>query len=156
MTGRLGAPLTEPIVARGAAYGDFDGDGDQDVLITTNGSAPRLLRNDGAERSQKLRLRLVGTTSNRDAIGAFARVTYTAGASSWQMVKTGSSYCSQSELPLTFGLGTATAVTKIDVKWPNGRVESFPGEKANQLLTIQEGKGMIARAALPMARQPSK
>jgi enediyne biosynthesis protein E4 len=155
-TGRLGTALTEPIVARGAAYGDYDNDGDLDVLVTTNGAAPRLLRNEGGERNQKLRLRLVGTTSNRDAIGAFARVTSASGSSSWQMVKTGSSYCSQSELPLTFGLGTTTAVTKIDVKWPNGRVDSFPGEKANQVLTIQEGKGVIARAALPIAHQSSK
>jgi hypothetical protein len=72
------------------------------------------------------------------------------------MVKTGSSYCSQSELLLTFGLGSTTAVTKIEVKWPNGRVDSFPGDQANQQLTIQEGKGPIARGALPVPRQAPK
>ncbi len=156
VTGKLGRAVAEPMIARGAAYGDYDGDGDQDVLVTSNGGPARLLRNDGAERAQKLRLRLVGASSNRDEIGAFARVTHASGSSPWHMVKTGSSYCSQSELPLTFGLGSITTVTKIEVKWPNGRTESVPGVAANQTLTIQEGKGMIARAALPMARQSPK
>ena len=72
------------------------------------------------------------------------------------MVKTGSSYCSQSELPLTFGLGRVQSVTKIEIKWPNGRVEELPGAPANQSLTIEEGKGVTARATLPLARQVVK
>ncbi len=145
VTATSGAPLQQAVVARGAAYGDYDGDGDPDVLITTNNGPARLLRNDGGERSNRLRARFVGTKSNRDGIGTFARVTTASGPSPWQMVKTGSSYLSQSELPLTFGLGTADRVTKIEVKWPDGRTETLPGVEANVALTIEEGKGIVTR-----------
>jgi hypothetical protein len=147
-----GAALQQAVVARGAAYGDYDGDGDPDLLITTNNGPARLLRNDGGERSSRLRARFVGTKSNRDAIGTFARVTTASGASPWQMVKTGSSYLSQSELPLTFGLGTADRVTKIEVKWPDGRTETLPGVEANVALTIEEGKGIMTRTQFTAPR----
>ena len=149
VTSGAGKAMTEAVVARGAAYGDYDGDGDLDVLVTVNNGAPRLLQNDGGERGGKLRVTLAGTKSNRDAIGAFVRVTHAGGVSPWLMVKTGSSYCSQSEMPLTFGLGAVTAVTKIEVKWPDGRLETLPGAGANHALTIEEGKGITKRVAIP-------
>ena len=152
VSGKSGQALQQPQVGRGAAYGDYDGDGDLDLLITVNNGPARLLRNDGGERASKLRLQLQGTKGNRDAIGAYARVTHAAGVSPWLMVKTGSSYCSQSELPLTFGLGASKTVTKIDVKWPDGRTETLPGTDVNQVLTIEEGKGVVAKAALPLGR----
>jgi hypothetical protein len=151
-----GAAMTQPMVARGAAYGDIDGDGDLDVLITSNKGPVRLLRNDGAERQAKLRVQLVGAASNRDAIGAFARVTSSAGVSPWLMVKTGSSYLSQSELPLTFGLGQATTITKVEVKWPNGNTETLTGVTINQALRVEEGKGVTVRAPLPASRPGNK
>jgi enediyne biosynthesis protein E4 len=151
-----GKSLQVPMVARGAAYGDYDGDGDADILVVVNHGPARLLRNDGGERSHRLRIKLAGTTSNRDAIGAFVRVKHASGTSPWHMVKTGSSYCSQSELPLTFGLGTATAVAGIEVRWPDGRVETLPGTEGNQTITIQEGKGISARAKLPQTPQKPK
>ena len=85
----------------------------------------------------------LGTTSNRDGIGAKVRVVPDAGPARWAVVKTGSSYCSQSELPLTFGLGRATRITKMEVTWPNGKTEALPGVAANQSITVQEGKGII-------------
>ena len=147
-----GAPLQQAVVARGAAYGDYDGDGDPDLVVTANNGPARLLRNDGGERSGRLRLRFVGTNSNRDAIGTVARVTTAAGVSPWLMVKTGSSYLSQSELPLTFGLGTADRVTRIEVKWPDGRAETLPGIEANVALTIEEGKGIVSKTPFGAAR----
>jgi enediyne biosynthesis protein E4 len=151
-----GKSLQVPMVARGAAYGDYDGDGDQDILVVVNNGPARLLRNDGGERSRRLRLKLTGTTSNRDAVGTFVRVKHASGASPWHMVKTGSSYCSQSELPLTFGLGSAATVTGIEVKWPNGRVDNLPGTEADQALTIEEGKGITARSKLPSSPKGAK
>ena len=155
VTQSSGAPLQQAVVARGAAYGDYDGDGDPDLLITANNGPARLLRNDGGERRSRLRARFVGTKSNRDAIGTFARVTTASGTSPWQMVKTGSSYLSQSELPLTFGLDTADRVTKIEVKWPDGRAETLPGVEANLSLTIEEGKGIVTRTPLAAPRPPT-
>src|SRR5258708_6404893 len=126
-----GAALAEPIVGRGAAYADVDNDGDLDLLVATNHGRARLLRNDGGNRHHALRVKLLGTTSNRDGIGARVDIALGAGRTQWQLVKTGSSYCSQSELPLTFGLGDATRVNEIRVRLPSGRVETIAGADAD-------------------------
>jgi enediyne biosynthesis protein E4 len=154
VTAKLGRALQRAMVGRGAAYGDFDNDGDLDLLITTNNGPARLLRNDNGNQNDLLRIRLVGTRSNRDAVGA--RVTVLAssgGAKLSQMVKTGSSYCSQSELPLTFGLGRAEDKPyTIEISWPSGQVDKIPDVKANQALTIQEGKGITSAASIVFAK----
>jgi hypothetical protein len=148
VTKSAGPVLAQRFVGRGAAYGDYDRDGDLDVLLSTNNGPAHLLRNDGGNANHYVRLRLVGTRTNRDAIGASARVLLPGGtASSWAMVKTGSSYASQSEMPLTFGLGRAAKVEKIEVRWPDGRTETLPGVNADQELTVTEGKGITARSA---------
>ena len=149
--GDEGEALQKAMVARGAAYGDLDNDGDLDILMTSNGGAPRLMRNDGGNANNVLRVKTVGVDSNRDGIGA--RVDVTAGGRTRSLVvKTGSSYASQSELPLTFGLGDATAVDSVRVVWPGGHVDEIDGVPANQLLTIEEGRGQSG--ATPIARGP--
>jgi len=144
---RVGEAFAVPAVARGAAYGDYDNDGDLDLIITANNGPARLFRNDGAV-NHKLRVTLVGSPSNRDAIGARVRVIRLTGTPVSAMVKTGSGYLSQSELPLTFGLGAATRVGGIQVTWPNGRVEWLPGVAGDQSLTIAEGKGVVRAVPL--------
>lgn len=138
-----GDALQQPMVARGAAYADYDNDGDLDILMTSNGGAPRLLRNDGGNTNNLLRVKTVGTESNRDGIGARVEVTV-AGQSRWQMVKTGSSYASQSEVPLTFGLGDETSVERLRVSWPSGQVDEVTSLAANEFLVIEEGRGTVS------------
>jgi len=150
-TAKSGPALQQRVVARGAAYADFDNDGDLDLLITANNGPARLLRNDGGNRAKMLRVKAVGSTSNRDAIGTKLKITAADGSMLRGMVKTGSSYCSQSEMTLTFGLGSADAVKAIEITWPNGKVETLPGAAANQTITVQEGKGIIARAPVRQA-----
>jgi enediyne biosynthesis protein E4 len=147
VTASTGRALTKPIVGRGAAYLDYDNDGDLDLIIMDNRGNARLLRNENGNQSDMLRLKLVGAKSNRDAVGAKVTVTMPSGEHLFAMVKTGSSYLSQSELPLTFGLGKPTGLEKhvtITIVWPTGRKETLPGIKANQSLSIQEGKGVVS------------
>jgi hypothetical protein len=135
--------LSTPMVARGAAHVDMDNDGDQDLVITVNNGAARVLRND-SRAGRALRLSLVGTKSNRSAIGAQVRVT-AGGATRVAMVKTGSSYLSQSELPLTFGLGQASKVEQVEIRWPSGHVDRLGPQDAGQTLVVTEAKGVTAR-----------
>jgi enediyne biosynthesis protein E4 len=145
VTAQLGPAFNRPIVARGAAYADFDRDGDLDVLISTNNGPAYLFRNDGGNRNHWLNLRLVGTRSNRDGIGAVVRVE-SAGGKQWSMVRSGSSYCSQSDLALTFGLGKDTSAM-VEVEWPSGARQQFKDVQSNGFLTIDEGRGITARSA---------
>ena len=144
VTTKVGAAFGRSIVGRGAAYGDFDNDGDLDLLITTNNGPAYLLRNDGGNQNNFLRVKTVGTVSNRDGIGAKVSVKLASGAELRNMVRGGSSYCSQSELPLTFGLGKAEKVLRVEVTWPSGRKDVLSDVVANQIITIQEGKGQVA------------
>ena len=155
VTTRLGPALERAVVGRGVAYADFDNDGDLDLLITANNGGARLLRNDNGNQNDVLRVRTVGTRSNRDGIGAKVTVKTSQGAQLFAMVKTGSSYLSQSELPLTFGLGKPEAgkTVSLDILWPSGRKDSISNLKPNQFITVQEGKGMIShrRHSLPLS-----
>ena len=139
----MGASFSRPIVARGAAYGDFDHDGDLDLLITTNNGPAYLFRNDGGNRNNWLCVKTVGTKSNRDGIGAVVRVDSASGKQ-WNTVRSGSSYCSQSDLAVTFGLGKDTSVKSLDIEWPSGLKQSLSNIPANQCITVEEGKGIVS------------
>jgi hypothetical protein len=129
--------FTRPVVARGAAYGDFDRDGDLDILFSTNNGPAYLYRNDGGNRNHWLQLKLMGTKSNRSAIGAVARVA-SAGGTQSQTVHSGSSYCSASDLALTFGLGKDATVSSVEIEWPSGMKQKLTNVQANQRLEIKE------------------
>ncbi|MBI5085724.1 MAG: CRTAC1 family protein [Acidobacteria bacterium] len=136
---KLGGDLSKPIVARGAAYADFDRDGDLDVLISANNGPAVLYRNDAnPAKNNWLNLRLKGVKSNRDAIGAVVRVESASGRQ-WRTVHTGSSYCSQSDLALTFGLARDPQAN-IEIDWPSGARQRLNAVKANQHLVIEEYK----------------
>jgi hypothetical protein len=150
VSARMGAAFARPIVARGAAYADFDHDGDLDVLVSSNNGPAYLLRNDGGNRNSWLSIRLVGTKSNRDGIGAVVRVASASGKQ-WNMVRSGSSYCSQSELSLVFGMGRDTTAA-VEVEWPSGLRQRFESLRANQWITIQEERGIISRLSAPGTR----
>jgi enediyne biosynthesis protein E4 len=139
----VGGGFAQPRVGRGLAYGDFDGDGDVDLLMTTNNGSPALFRNDQVAGHRSLRFRLQGVKSNRDAIGAVVRI-YHGGASQTRMVKSGSSYLSQSELPVTFGVGTRDRVDRVVIAWPGGSTEELKNLASGKAYVVVEGKGMVA------------
>jgi hypothetical protein len=143
VTESLGPAFASPKVARGAAYADIDNDGSLDVLLTTNGGPAYLFHNEGGS-NHSLRVKLVGTKSNRDGIGAVVRVT-SGKDMQWQMVHSGSSYLSQSELVLTFGLATSNQTDALEVQWPSGQIDKLTSVAAGQIVTIQEGKGIVAQ-----------
>jgi hypothetical protein len=140
----MGPGINEHYSSRGAAFGDYDNDGDIDVLVLNMNDLPSLLRNDGGNKQNWIKIKLIGTKCNRTAIGTRVRITV---GKHTQMdeVHSGSSVMSQGDLRLHFGIGDASTVDMIEVKWPTtGKVESFSRVKANQILTIREGSGIIA------------
>jgi enediyne biosynthesis protein E4 len=143
ITARIGAPLTLPKAARGAAFGDIDNDGWIDVAIANVNDRPDLYRVTGDPSRHWITLALVGTASNRDAIGARVHITSagTPAVDQWQEVRGGGSYLSQSDFRIHFGLADAVRVDRVDVRWPNGREEHWRDLPADRLHTLVEGSG---------------
>jgi enediyne biosynthesis protein E4 len=140
----VGGGFDTPIVGRGLAYGDFDRDGDLDLLITTNNGPAYLYRNDQTSGNRSIRFQLTGTKSNRDAIGAIVRIFAegNAGQSQWRMVHGGSSYLSQSELPVTFGVGKSEKIELVTIEWPSGRNEEYKNLATGKTHELIETKGV--------------
>jgi hypothetical protein len=142
ISGELGPDFRRPIVARGTAYADYDHDGDLDLLISTNNGPAILLRNDGGSKNNWLSVRLVGAKCGRSALGAIVRIESALGKQ-WKTVHSGSSYCSQSDLALTFGLGKDRQITSLVIEWPSGTRQQFSSVSPNQFLTIDESRGIL-------------
>jgi enediyne biosynthesis protein E4 len=137
----LGGGFSAPKVGRGLAIGDFDRDGDTDILMTTNNGPAYLFRNDQTSGNLSVRFKLVGTKSNRDAIGAQVRI-LSGGIAQNRNIRSGSSYLSQSELPVTFGLGKRDKIERVVIDWPSGRTEEFKDVATGKSYEITEGKGI--------------
>jgi hypothetical protein len=143
LSAAMGPEFARPIVARGAAFGDLDRDGDLDLAITTNNGPAYVFRNDGGNLNNWICVRTAGTKSNRNGIGAVVRV-QSASGKQWNCVHSGSSYCSQSDLALTFGLGKDAVVTALEIEWPSGTKQKLTNISVNQLITVDEDKGVIS------------
>ena len=141
----VGDDFKQPKVGRGLAYGDFDRDGDLDILLTTNNGPAFLYRNDQFAGNRSIRFYLIGTQSNRDAIGATVHI-YHGDSRQSRTVKGASSYLSQSELPVTFGLGKRESIDRVVIQWPNGRTEEYKNLKAGHGYECVETKGITSLA----------
>ncbi len=155
---KVGSALRQPVAGRGAAYADIDNDGDLDLVLTTSNGPARLLRNDGGNQNDMLRIKTIGTHSNRDGIGARVLLTTSTGQRMSQMVKSGSSYLSQSELPLTFGLGKPDPDKRIslEIRWPSGRRDTIANIHPDQFITVKEGEGIVAAHPIQFEVKPAK
>jgi len=140
-----GEPFAKPMVGRGLAVGDYDNDGDLDFLVSNNNQPGELIRNDGGNVNSWLGLRLIGTKSNRDGVGARVRVT-AGGFDQYEQVKGGGSYLSSSDPRLHFGLGSRRKVDAIEIRWPSGTVDVLRNVGVNRFVSLKEGVGEVPSA----------
>ena len=147
VTKSMGPAFASPRVGRGAAYADINNDGRLDLLLSTNGGPVYLFRNEAqgpAAVNHSLRIKLIGTKSNRDGIGATAKLT-SGGETQTEMLRSGSSYLSASELVLTFGLGQRDKADSIEIRWPSGQLDRLSSVPSSATISLTEGKGITAR-----------
>jgi hypothetical protein len=144
-----GTAVTSANLGRGCAVGDLDNDGDVDIVINNLDGPPSLLRNDGGNRQGSILIKCVGTKSNRSAIGTRVKVT-SGGRTQVDEVMSGSSYYSQNDFRLHFGLGRAATVELVELAWPSGLKDSFRDLPANHLFIVEEAKGIVSRRPFPL------
>jgi enediyne biosynthesis protein E4 len=145
ITAQLGAPVTDAKAGRGAAFGDYNNDGQIDIAIANVNDLPDLYRLNGNTANHWITVKLTGVASNRDAIGA--RVRCVAGSvQQWQEVRGGGSYLSQNDFRVHFGLASAPRVDRIDVRWPNGREETWESLDVDKFHTLKEGSGRAVQS----------
>ena len=149
---KLGPDFLMPRVSRGAAAGDFDNDGDIDILVNNSGQPAQLLRNDGGNASHWLEILLIGDQSNRDGVGARVKVT-SGDLVQYDQRKGGMSYQSAQDPRLHFGLGARTQIDTVEINWPRGTVTKLENLKCDQIVAVKESAGLVAR---PFPRVPAK
>jgi hypothetical protein len=150
---RLGGPVMQPAPSRGCAFGDYDNDGDIDILINTVNALPELLRCDSTNQNNWITIKAVGAKSNRSGIGARIKCT-TEDGSQIDEVRSGGSYYSQNDLRVHFGLGKRDKVKTIEIRWPSGQADTLSDVAANQFITVKEGVGLLR--AVPVGRAKAK
>jgi enediyne biosynthesis protein E4 len=156
-----GTGISAPVAARGCAFGDFDNDGDIDVVVNTVNDYPQLLRCDSKVENNWIKVRTIGTKSNRSGIGARIKcVAHFPGETKPHQqideVRSGGSYISQSDLRVHFGLGKAEKVDVLEIRWPSGHVDILKDIKVNQLIFVKEGEGMVPTAQFERSSKPAK
>jgi hypothetical protein len=145
---QAGPGIMTPVASRGCAFGDFDNDGDIDVVVNTVNDFPQLLRCDSSTKHNWLKVRTIGTKSNRSGIGArLCCVTHPPDEPKPHQqideVRSGGSYLSQNDLRIHFGLGKAEKVDLLEIRWPSGQVDTLKDIKPNQLIFVKEGQGIV-------------
>ncbi|HKP12589.1 MAG TPA: CRTAC1 family protein, partial [Blastocatellia bacterium] len=148
---RLGGPVMQPAPSRGCAFGDYDNDGDTDILINPVNALPELLRCDSTNTNNWITIKAVGVKSNRSGIGARLKCV-TEDGSQIDEVRSGGSYYSQNDLRVHFGLGKRDKIKTLEVRWPSGQVDTLSDVAANQFITVKEGAGLLRAAPANKAR----
>jgi hypothetical protein len=158
---QAGPGISDPVPARGCAFGDFDNDGNIDVVVNTVNDFPQLLHSSSSLGNNWIKVRTIGTKSNRSGIGArLTCVTHTAGEAKPHQqideVRSGGSYISQNDLRIHFGLGKADKVDVLQIRWPSGQIDTLKDVKANQQIFVREGEGIIRTMQFPASSKSGK